>query len=93
MPHGAVYVYSEEQIERMVGKSRRLRIRFCVAAILILVVVVTLAFYRPTLLFNESFGVWGMALLTLLFFFLVKTVRRWREVARPDEKFAEGYKN
>jgi len=76
----AVYVYSEQQIERMVGKSRRLRIRICVAAIVILVMAVLLALYRPTLpIFHEPFRAWGIALLTSLFLFLVKTIWRWSE--------------
>jgi hypothetical protein len=76
----AVYVYSEQQIERMVGKSRRLRIRFCVAAIVILVTAVLLAFYPPTLpIFHEPFRAWGIALLTSLFLFPVKTIWRWRK--------------
>lgn len=76
----AIYVYSEQQIERMVDKSRRLRIRFCVAAIVILVVVVMLAFYRSTLpIFHEPFRAWGIALVTSLLFPLVKTIWRWRK--------------
>jgi hypothetical protein len=77
----AVYVYSEQQIEKMVGRSRRLRIRFCVAAFVVLVVAVLLAFYRPTLpIFHEPvLRAWVLALLTSLFLFpLVKTIRRWR---------------
>ena len=76
----AVYVYSEQQIETMVGESRRLRIRFCLAAIVILVMAVLLAFYRPTLpIFHEPVRAWVMALLTSLFLFpLVKTIWRWR---------------
>jgi hypothetical protein len=76
----AVYSYSEQQIEEMVCKSRRLRIRFCVAAIVILVMAVLLAFYRPTLpIFHEPARAWVMALLTSLFLFpLVKTIWRWR---------------
>jgi len=76
----AVYVYSEQQIEKMVGKSRRLRIRFCVAAIVILVIAVLLAFYRPTLpIFHEPVRAWVMALLTSLFLFpLVKIIWHWR---------------
>jgi len=77
----AVYVYSEQQIERMVGESRRLRIRLCIAAIVILAMAVLLVFYRPTLpIFREPFRAWGMALLTSLFLFpLVKTIWRWRK--------------
>lgn len=76
----AVYVYSEEHIERMIAKSRRLRVRFCVAAIVILVMAVLLAFYRPTLpIFREPFRAWGIALLTSLLLPLVKTIWRWRE--------------
>jgi hypothetical protein len=76
----AVYVYSEQQIERMVGKSRRLRIRLCVAAIVILVITVLLAFYRPTLpIFHEPFRAWGLALLTSLLLFPLKTAWRWRK--------------
>jgi hypothetical protein len=76
----AVYIYSEQQIERMVSKSRRLRIRFCVAAIVILVTAVLLAFSRPTLpIFHEPVRAWVMALLTSLFLFpLVKTIWSWR---------------
>jgi hypothetical protein len=76
----AVYVYSEEQIERMVAKSRRLRIRFGVAAIVILVMTVLLAFYRPTLpIFREPFRAWGIAILTALLFAVVKAIWRWRK--------------
>ena len=76
----AVYVYAEEQIERMVAKSRRLRIRLCVAVILILVMAVLLAFYRPTLpIFHEPFRAWGIALLTALLLPLVKTIWGWRK--------------
>ena len=76
----AVYVYSEQQIDRMVGKARRLRIRFCVAAIVILVMAALLAFYRPTLpIFHEPVRAWVTALLTSLVLFpLVKTIWRWR---------------
>jgi hypothetical protein len=76
----AVYVYSEQQIERMVGKSRRLRIRFCVVAIVILVIAVLLALYRPTLpIFRRPMRAWVMALLTSLFLFpLVRNIWRWR---------------
>src|SRR5215813_8485219 len=65
----------------MVGKSRRLRIGLCVAAITILVVLIMLAFYRPTLpIFHEPFRAWGEALLFPLFFFpLVNTIWRWRK--------------
>jgi hypothetical protein len=75
----AVYVYSEQQIEMIVSKSRRLRIRFCIAAMVILVIAVLLAFYRPTLpIFHEPFRAWGMALVTSLFLFpLAKTIWRW----------------
>lgn len=81
----AVYVYSEPQIEKMVGNSRRLLIRFCVAAIVMLVMAVLLAFSRPTLpIFHEPVRAWVMALLTSLFLFpLVKTIWRWREW--PDQ--------
>lgn len=76
----AVYVYSEQQLERMVGQSRRLRIRFCVAAVVILVVALLLALYRPTLpIFHEPYRAWGMALLTSLFLFPLKTIWRWRK--------------
>ena len=62
------YVYSEQQIDAMVGKSRRLRIRFCVAALVILVVAALLAFYRPTLpIFHEPARAWVIALLTSFF--------------------------
>jgi hypothetical protein len=76
----AVYTYSEQQIERMVGKSRRLRIRFCVAAIVTLLMAVLLGFDRPTLpIFHEPVRAWVIALLTSLFLFpLVKTIWRWR---------------
>jgi hypothetical protein len=76
----AVYVYSEQQVERMVGKSRRLRIRFCVAAFAILVMAVLLAFYRPALpIFHEPVRGWVIGLLTSLFLFpLVGTIWRWR---------------
>ena len=64
----------------MVAKSRRLRIRVCVAAILILVTAVLLAFYRPTLpIFREPFRAWGIALLTALLFPLVKTIWCWKK--------------
>lgn len=80
-----VYVYSEQQIERMVSKSRRLRIRFCVAAVVILVMAVLLAFYRPTLpIFHEPVRTWVIALLTSLFLFpLVGTIWRWRSWQDP----------
>src|SRR5215469_5606033 len=75
-----VYVYSEQQIERTLGKARRLRIRFCIAAIVILVTAVLLAFYRPTLpIFQEPARAWVIALLTSLFVFLVKIIWRWRK--------------
>jgi hypothetical protein len=76
----AVYVYSDQQIERMVGKSRRLRIRFGVAAVVILAMAVLLAFYRPTLpIYYEPVRAWVIALLTSLVLFpLVRTIRRWR---------------
>ena len=72
----AVYVYSEEQIDGMVGKARQLRIRFFIGAIVILVMAVLLAFYRPTLpIFHEPARAWVIALLTSLFLFpLVKTI-------------------
>jgi multisubunit Na+/H+ antiporter MnhG subunit len=75
-----VYVYSEQQIERMVGKSRRLRIRSCVAAIVILFMAVLLAFYRPSLpIFHEPVRAWMIALLTSFFLFpLARTIWRWR---------------
>jgi hypothetical protein len=76
----AVYIYSKQQVERMVGKSRRLRIRFCVAAIVIMVMAVLLAFYRPTLpIFHEPFRAWVIALLTSLLLPLVKTIWRWKK--------------
>jgi len=76
----AVYVYSEQRIERMVGQSRRMRIRFCVAAVVILVMALLLALYRPTLpIFHEPYRAWGMALLTSLFLFLLNTIWRWRK--------------
>jgi hypothetical protein len=77
----AVYIYSEQQIETMVGKSRRLRIRFCVVAIVILVMAVLAGFYRPTLpIFHEPVRAWVIALLTSLFLFpLVKTIWGWRK--------------
>ena len=75
------YVYSEQQIDAMVGTSRRLRIRFCVAAIVILVVAALLTFYRPTLpIFHEPARAWVIALLTSFFLFpLVKTIGGWRK--------------
>jgi hypothetical protein len=75
------YIYSEQQIDAMVGKSRRLRIRFCVAALVILVVAALLTFYRPTLpIFHEPARAWVIALLTSFFLFpLVKTIRGWRK--------------
>jgi len=81
----AVYVYTEQQIEKMVVKWRRLRIRFCVSAIVILIVAVLLGFSRPTLaILHEPVRAWVMALLTSLFLFpLVKTIWRWREW--PDQ--------
>lgn len=79
----AVYVYSEEHIDRMIAKSRRLRIRLCVAAVVILVMAVLLAFYRPTLpIFRGPFRAWGIALLTALLPPVAKIIWRWR--AWPD---------
>ena len=80
----AVYVYTEQQIERMVGKSRRSRIRFCVASIVILVMALLLGLYRPILpIFHEPMRAWVMALLTSLFLLpLLKVIWRWR--SRPD---------
>jgi len=75
-----VYVYSEQQIERMVGQSRQLGIRVCVAAVVILVMALLLALYRPTLpIFHEPYRAWGIALLTSLFLFPLKTIWRWRK--------------
>ena len=63
----------------MVGQSRRLRIRFCVAAVVILVMALLLALYRPTLpIFHEPYRAWGIALLTSLFLFPLKAIWHWR---------------
>lgn len=76
----AVYAYSEEHIESMIAKSKRLRVCFWVAAAVMLVITVLLAFYRPTLpIFREPFRAWGIALLTALLFPLAKTIWGWRE--------------
>jgi len=76
----AVYLYSEDQIERMVAKSRRLRLRFGVAAIVILVMALLLAFYRPTLpIFREPFRAWVIAVITALLVPLGKAIWRWRK--------------
>ena len=76
----AVYAYSEEHIERMIAKSKRLRVRFLVAAVVIFVITVLLAFYRPTLgIFREPFRAWGIGFLTALLFPLAKTIWHWRE--------------
>jgi hypothetical protein len=78
MPHGGLRL-QRTQIERMVGQSRRLRIRFCVAAVVILVMALLLALYRPTLPIFHEHRAWGMALLTSLFLFPLKTIWRWRK--------------
>jgi hypothetical protein len=79
----AVYVYSEQQIERMASKSRQLRVRSCLVAIVTLAVVVMLAFRRPTLpIFHEPFLAWVIALATSLLFPLVRAIWRWSEL--PD---------
>lgn len=81
----AVYVYSEQQIEQMVSNARRVRIRFCVAAFVILAIACLLAFYRPNLpIFHDPMRAWLMALLSSLFLIpLLRIVWRWRTWPEP----------
>ncbi len=76
----AVYVYSEEQIERMLAQSRRMRIGLCLAACVILPITGVIAFYRPDLpIFHEPLRDWTIAIVTSLFLLpLVNNLRRWR---------------
>jgi hypothetical protein len=76
----AGYVYGEQQIERMITKSRRLRIQFCVAALAVLTLSCVLALNRPDLpIFREPMRAWVIALLTSLFLGpLLGNIWRWR---------------
>jgi hypothetical protein len=70
----AVYAYSEEQIERMVGNVRRLRIRLTVAAVLVLALVLPLAYFRPDwAIFHLPYRLWLVALILL-----VNILQYWR---------------
>lgn len=69
-----VYACSEEQIERTVGKVRRLRIRFTVAAILIFILVLPLAYFHPDwAIFHQLYRLWLVA-----FIMLVNIIQYWR---------------
>jgi hypothetical protein len=76
----AVYVQSEQQIERMISRSRRLRIQSCVAAFGILTIAGVLAFTRPDLpIFREPMRAWAIAFFTSLFLGpLLRNIWRWR---------------
>jgi hypothetical protein len=76
----AVYLHSEQQIERMISQSRRTRVWYCVVAFLVLAVACMLVFYRPTLpIFREPMRAWVIAILVSLFLFpLLRTISSWR---------------
>jgi hypothetical protein len=76
----AIYVYSEQQIERRVANSRRFRIWFCVAAILILVMMGALAFYRPDFpnIHQPMRGRLSAILLAIFLGPLLDNIWRWR---------------
>jgi hypothetical protein len=79
----AVYAYSEEQIERMVVRARRLRIRFTVAAVLILTLELPLAYFRPDwAIFHQPYRPWLFALILLVN--IIQHWRRWPEMLRTS---------
>jgi hypothetical protein len=75
----AVYRYNDEQIDRIVAKTKRFRVWYSVAAFLILVATGLLAFFRPDLpLFHEPARAWLLGILTALFITpLFRTVWNW----------------
>jgi hypothetical protein len=78
----AVYGYSEQQIEKMVGDAKRRRIRLRVSAIFILVLSALVYFYRPSFKTLPE-GVWG-ALLGLLITSFLPRNRGWIERLRQS---------
>src|SRR5712691_10682715 len=73
----AVYAYSDEQIEKMIAGARRLRVRFCLTASVILVAVVLLWFFYPDIpAFQKP---WFFPLLmALLVVPLLQNLWRWK---------------
>ncbi|HET6841294.1 MAG TPA: hypothetical protein VFK06_06355 [Candidatus Angelobacter sp.] len=70
----AVYTYSEEQIERMVEKVKRLRVWLTVAVVLIPALVLPLAYFRPDwAIFHQLYRFWIVA-----FILLVNIIQYWR---------------
>jgi hypothetical protein len=78
-----VYYYSEEQIERTVGKVKRLRIRLTVAAVLVFILVLPLAYFRPDwVIFNLPYRLWLVALVLLVN--IIQQLWRWPRMLRTS---------
>jgi hypothetical protein len=61
----AAYSYSDQQIESIVGKAKRFRVRFCVTALAVLVAASLAVFSFPA--FHESVRGWLIPVLIALF--------------------------
>jgi len=80
----AVYIYDERQIESIIRATKRFRLRYCAAAVTVLIASVVVALSRPQWIFgaDSHARVWVMAALFVFFAGpLGENLWRWR--SRP----------
>lgn len=84
-----VFVYSRQQIEKIVARNKRVRLRFCLFAAAILVAVSLSAFYRPAWIpgLREWFLPAAIAVAATPLF---SNIRRWRSAPQRWEQTLTG---
>jgi hypothetical protein len=86
-----VYVYSKQQIEQIIARNKRFRLRFCFLAAATLIAILFAVFYRPA--WVHSILEWlipiAIAIIAMPFF---NNIRRWKSAPQRWEQTLAGRK-